>query len=143
MHDLTKNVIEEFNATTPNHASVKIDKLEDVQADYSLMHQVMFNLVSNAVKYSSKKENPVIEITSEKKDKEVIYTIKDNGAGFNMKYSDKLFGVFQRLHSQDEFEGIGVGLALVHRIISKHHGKIWAESKVNEGATFHFSLKTT
>lgn len=142
MHDLTKNVIEEYNSASPNHASIKIDKLEEVQADYSLMHQVMFNLVSNAVKYSSKKEKPVVEISSEKKDKEVIYTIKDNGAGFDMKYSDKLFGVFQRLHSQEEFEGIGVGLALVHRIISKHHGKIWAESKVNEGATFHFSLKT-
>lgn len=142
MHALTKNVIEEFSNSTPNHASIKMEKLEDVKADYSLMHQVMFNLVSNAIKYSSKKEKPEIQISSEKKDKEIIYTIKDNGAGFDMKYSDKLFGVFQRLHSQDEFEGIGVGLALVHRIISKHDGKIWAESKVNEGATFHFSLKS-
>jgi two-component system sensor histidine kinase/response regulator len=98
------------------------------------------NLVSNALKYSAKSENPRVEIASEAQDGEVVISIRDNGAGFDMRYADKLFGVFQRLHSQDEFEGSGVGLAIVHRIVARHGGHVWAEGQVGRGATFHFSL---
>jgi light-regulated signal transduction histidine kinase (bacteriophytochrome) len=96
--------------------------------------------VSNALKYSRDRERSIVEIGSFEKDHTLIYYVKDNGAGFDMKYYDKLFGVFQRLHSQKEFEGTGVGLAIVQRIIAKHGGRIWAEAKLNEGATFYFTL---
>jgi PAS domain S-box-containing protein len=140
MSHLTDSVLTEINKFTKHKAKVRIHDLKPVMADYSLMSQVMMNLISNAIKYSSKREKPVIEIRSEINDDEVIYCISDNGAGFDMNYADKLFGVFQRLHSESEFEGTGVGLAIVHLIIRKHGGKIWAEGKVNEGAAFYFSL---
>ncbi|MCG9792104.1 ATP-binding protein [Flavobacterium algicola] len=114
--------------------------LLDLKGDGSMLKVVMTNLLSNAVKYSSKKEAITIEIGSYAEENNIIYFVKDNGVGFDMAYSDKLFGVFQRLHSMAEFEGTGVGLAIVHRIITKHGGKIWAESKPDEGATFYFSL---
>lgn len=140
MNELTKATLIELNKSITHNAKINIGKLHKVKADYGLLQQVMFNLISNAIKYSSKKEHPLVEIFSEQKNDEVILSIKDNGAGFDMRYYDKLFGVFQRLHKQNEFEGIGVGLAIIHRIIVKHGGKIWAEGKVNEGAVFNFSL---
>ncbi len=140
MNELTEGVLSEMNKSVSHKAKISIGELQSVKADYGLLHQVMFNLISNAIKYSSKKENPIVEIFSEMKDGEIIFSVKDNGAGFDMKYADKLFGVFQRLHSQEEFEGTGVGLAIVQRVIAKHSGRIWAEGKVNEGATFKFSL---
>ncbi|MGZ6539780.1 MAG: sensor histidine kinase, partial [Bacteroidia bacterium] len=94
----------------------------------------------NAIKYSSKNEKPLIEIASTIKDGDIIYSIADNGVGFNMDYAHKLFGVFQRLHTIDEFEGTGVGLAIVQRVIYKHNGKVWAESVLDKGATFYFSI---
>ena len=109
-------------------------------ADNITIKQVWMNLISNAIKYTRHKEKAIIEIGFEEKGNEIIYYVKDNGAGFDMSYADKLFGVFQRLHSDEEFEGTGVGLAIVHRIIVKHGGRIWAEGKVNEGAVFSFSL---
>ena len=109
-------------------------------ADSTTIKQVWINLISNSIKYSKRKEKIIIEIGSEIKGDEIIYYIKDNGAGFDMRYANKLFGVFQRLHSEEEFEGTGVGLAIVQRIISKHGGRIWAEGKENEGATFYFTL---
>jgi PAS domain S-box-containing protein len=117
-----------------------VGKLASVPADAVIIKQVWINLISNALKYSRLKEKTMIEIGSRQNGKEVIYHIKDNGAGFDMRYADKLFGVFQRLHSEAEFEGTGVGLAIVHRIITRHGGKVWAESTLNEGATFYFSL---
>ena len=100
----------------------------------------MVNLISNAVKYSSKKEKPVVQISSEVKNGETIFSIKDNGAGFDMKYYEKLFSFSQRLHAESEFTGTGVGLSIAHRIITMHGGRIWAEGKVDSGATFNFSL---
>ncbi|HET6991966.1 MAG TPA: ATP-binding protein [Bacteroidia bacterium] len=140
MNELVDGVLNELNKSISHHAKIKVRKLHPAKVDYGLMHQVILNLVSNAIKYSSKKESPVIEISSEQKEGEIIYAVKDNGVGFNMKYVDKLFGVFQRLHQTDEFEGTGVGLAIVQRIVSKHNGRVWAEGKVNHGATFYFSL---
>ena len=140
MNELTEGVLFDLNKSVKHCAEIKIGNLHKVTADYGLLHQVMFNLISNAVKYSSKKENPVVEIFSKENNGEIIFSVKDNGAGFDMQYADKLFGVFQRLHSQEDFEGTGVGLAIVQRVIAKHRGKVWAESKVNEGAIFNFSL---
>jgi len=105
-----------------------------------MMRQVWMNLISNAVKFSSNREQAVISVSCQEKENQLIYCIKDNGSGFNMKYKDKLFGVFQRLHSEKEFEGTGVGLALVQRIIHRHGGEVWAESEVDHGAVFYFSL---
>jgi light-regulated signal transduction histidine kinase (bacteriophytochrome) len=105
-----------------------------------MIRQVLTNLLSNAIKFTRKKEESIIEVGGWAEDREYVYCVKDNGVGFDMNYVDKLFGVFQRLHSQGEFEGTGVGLALVKRIIHRHGGKIWAEGKVGEGAAFYFTL---
>jgi len=115
-------------------------ELPEAFAEKNMIHQVWVNLISNALKYSSNKGKAVIEISYEKKENETVYYVKDNGAGFDMKYYDKLFGVFQRLHSVQEFEGVGVGLAIVQRIIEKHGGKVWADAIPEEGAIFYFSL---
>jgi PAS domain S-box-containing protein len=115
----------------------------NVLCDGTLMRQVLQNLIGNAIKYSAKKEKPAITFDWYEKDDEIVFYVKDNGAGFDMQYHDKLFTVFQRLHTESEFEGTGVGLAIVERILSKHGGRIWAEAKVNEGATFYFSLPKT
>jgi signal transduction histidine kinase/ABC-type amino acid transport substrate-binding protein len=111
-----------------------------IKCDPGLMKQVWQNLISNALKYSSKSERKKIEIGFKKVNKEIVFFLKDLGVGFNPKYTDKLFGVFQRLHREEEFEGTGVGLAIVKRIISRHGGRIWAEGEENKGATFYFSL---
>lgn len=119
---------------------IQITGLPPAEADAGMVKQVLMNLVSNAIKYSSKKERPVIQIGGEDHNDYTAYFVKDNGAGFDMAYADKLFGVFQRLHSQEEFEGTGVGLALVKRIIDKHHGTIRAEGREGQGAAFYFHL---
>lgn len=141
MNDMVKNVIEEIQADAQvTTAEFQMHELTTSKCDPVLMKQVWTNLISNAVKYSRKKEHPFIEIGTTHVNGSTTYFVKDNGAGFDMKYSDKLFAVFQRLHKVTEYEGTGVGLALVHRIISKHDGTIWADAKVNEGATFYFTL---
>ena len=117
-----------------------VQKIPNAFGDSSMMRQVWRNLISNALKFSSRKENPSIEIGSFTELNENIFYIKDNGVGFDMNYANKLFGVFQRLHKTTEFEGTGVGLAIVQRIIHRHGGRIWAEGKINEGAIFYFTL---
>jgi signal transduction histidine kinase len=140
MTALVENALAELRASQQFKAVVTINDLHPAIADTTLMAQVWVNLLSNAIKYSSNNKQPVIKIESEKKNDELIYSISDNGVGFDMKYGHKLFGVFQRLHSSKDFEGTGVGLALVHRIITKQGGKIWAKAEINKGATFYFSL---
>lgn len=140
MNELVTEVIREMNYGNPATVQINIGKLHTVPVDKTLMHHVLLNLISNAVKYSDKANHPMVEINSEKKDSSWIFSVKDNGVGFDMKYADKLFGVFQRLHSESEFPGTGVGLAIVQRIITKHGGNVWANAELNKGAQFYFSI---
>jgi len=118
----------------------KIAPLPTIEGDPVLLKQAFANLLSNAVKYSRRRQHAVIEIGLRKMNDETVLFVRDNGVGFNMKYADKLFGVFQRLHRAEEFEGTGVGLAIVERVIKRHGGHIWAESELDKGATFYFTL---
>ncbi len=119
---------------------IKLGRLPACQADPTLLKQVWVNLLYNAFKFTKWKDNARVEISSKKINGETVYFVKDNGVGFDMSYVDKLFGVFQRLHSEAEFEGTGVGLAIVQRIITRHGGKIWAEAEVDNGAAFYFTV---
>lgn len=141
MKDIVASVWEEQLAYEENRRiDFVLHDIPSAVADANTIRQAWMNLISNACKYTRKTENPRIEVGANVQGRSVIYFIKDNGAGFDMKYYNKLFGVFQRLHSEQEFTGTGVGLAIVERVISKHGGMIWAESSLNEGATFYFTL---
>ncbi len=120
---------------------LKIGKLPPCRGDRALLKQVWVNLLSNAIKYTRDREPAVVEVGCLLENGENIYFVRDNGVGFDMQYANKLFGVFQRLHRADEFEGTGVGLAIVQRIVHRHGGRVWAEAKVNEGSIFHFTLE--
>ena len=117
-----------------------VEPLPDAFGDPTLIRQVWTNLITNAIKYTMPKEERRIEIGGRVESDMNVYYIEDTGVGFNPEYTHKLFGLFQRLHKVEEFEGTGVGLAIVQRIILRHGGKVWAEGKVNEGATFYFSI---
>ncbi len=119
---------------------IEIDDLPAALGDATVMRQVWTNLIGNALKYSAKRSQPHIRISGRIAEQHAIYQVKDNGAGFDMRYADKLFGVFQRLHSAEDFAGTGVGLAIVQRIIVRHGGRIWATSAPDQGACFEFSL---
>jgi light-regulated signal transduction histidine kinase (bacteriophytochrome) len=117
-----------------------VEPLHEIYGDEVLIRQVWINLIANAIKFSSQRHEIRIEVSSRRDNDHITYSVKDNGAGFDMKYSDKLFGAFQRLHSVKEFDGTGIGLAIVQRIVHRHGGKVWANGEVNHGATFCFSL---
>ena len=138
---LVTRIAEDIRTETGcEHCIIRIERLEPARVDLRMIEQVWINLISNAVKYSSKKDAPLIEIGSQNHRTHTTYYVKDNGVGFNMMYKDKLFGIFQRLHRPEDFPGTGVGLAIVKRIVHRHGGNVWAESVVNEGSTFYFSL---
>jgi signal transduction histidine kinase len=140
--EMVREIVQDLRQAQPPDriVNVSVQPLGQTLADPIMLRQVWINLISNALKYSSKKQETHVEIGSFEEQGQICYYVKDNGVGFNMEYKEKLFGVFQRLHKVDEFEGTGVGLALVKRIITRHGGKIWADAKLGEGATFYFSL---
>jgi light-regulated signal transduction histidine kinase (bacteriophytochrome) len=125
------------------HVEVVTAGLPDCVGDRALLKQVFVNLLSNAFKFTGKTEHAVVEVGRIQQDGNPVYFVKDNGAGFDMAYAQKLFGVFQRMHRTEEFEGTGVGLSIVQRIIHRHGGRIWAESEVGKGTTFYFTLRAS
>jgi light-regulated signal transduction histidine kinase (bacteriophytochrome) len=139
MNALAREVAAELSRDTPA-VDISVGPLPPAIADLALLKQVWLNLVANALKYSGKRERPRIEIAGRREPTENVYWVRDNGVGFDMRYADKLFGVFQRLHRPDEFPGTGVGLAIVQRVIGRHGGRAWAEGRPGEGACFYFSL---
>lgn len=141
MKGLIAETTDEIRTRNPGRdVSVTIGELPEVEADKALMRTVFTNLLSNAFKFTKQREQARVEIDGQIEEHEVVYRISDNGVGFDMKFLDKLFTVFQRLHRVDEFEGTGVGLALVQRIVHRHGGRVWAEAEVDQGATFYVSL---
>ena len=142
LNQLVQETLRDFQADTKERKIVwEIHPLPSVRADCALLRMVLVNLISNAVKFTGNRTAAKIEIGCVPSEKgETVIFIRDNGAGFDPEYAEKLFGVFQRLHSRDEFEGTGIGLANVQRIIKRHGGRVWAEGVVNSGATFYFSI---
>ena len=140
MKRLVEEVLGDIHLAGERRAEVVLGALPPARGDAALVKQVWVNLLENAIKFSAKREQPVVELSGYADAENNVYCVKDNGVGFEMQYYDKLFGVFQRLHGMEEFPGTGVGLAIVQRVVSRHGGRVWGEGKVNEGATFHFSL---
>jgi light-regulated signal transduction histidine kinase (bacteriophytochrome) len=141
MTALVREVIAEAEAGAPDRRiRFVVPELPAATGDRALLRQVWSNLVGNAVKYTAGRAEAVIEISGEARDGERAFRVTDNGAGFDMRYADKLFGVFQRLHAADQYPGTGIGLAIVRRIVQRHGGRVWAEGELDRGATFHFTL---
>jgi PAS domain S-box-containing protein len=142
MAALAREVYSELQSSMPTeNLQLEIDAIPPVQCDRAMMRQVFANLLSNALKFSHTRETPEVRVGSFIEGGETVYFVRDNGVGFDMQYADKLFGVFQRLHGVDEFEGTGIGLAIVKRIVVRHGGRVWAEGKPGQGASFYFSLR--
>jgi PAS domain S-box-containing protein len=138
---LVRESLQEMNAELLDRkAKIEIGQLPPCEGDSALLKQVWVNLLSNALKYSRNRDQPIIEIGCIKQGQDLVYFVRDNGCGFDMRYAEKLFGVFQRLHRTEEFEGTGVGLAIVQRIVHRHGGRVWAEAAIDRGATFYFTL---
>ncbi|MDO8464405.1 MAG: PAS domain S-box protein [Gallionella sp.] len=141
MKNLVAGVWEELKPDMAGRdVHLEIGDMPPAEGDPAMIHQVVFNLLSNAVKFTQHRADAQIEVGGHADEHETVYHIEDNGVGFDMQYADKLFGVFQRLHGVDEFEGTGIGLAIVKRIVTKHGGRVWAEGRVGEGATIYFAL---
>ncbi len=141
MTELAKRVAASVESQSPNRRlALEIADLPDCHGDSSLLEQVFTNLLSNAYKFTSARDGARVEIGAYAEANEQIYFVRDNGVGFDMKHASKLFGVFQRMHSQAQFPGTGIGLSIVHRIIRRHGGRTWAQSKVQEGTCVYFSL---
>jgi light-regulated signal transduction histidine kinase (bacteriophytochrome) len=139
---LAQSIVEELQETHPERqVDFVIAPGLTASGDSQLLHQLMENLLSNAWKFTGKHPKAKIEFGTSQIDGKETFIVRDNGAGFDITYADKLFGVFQRLHKQDEFPGTGIGLATVQRIAHRHGGQVWAEGKVEEGATFYFTLE--
>jgi PAS domain S-box-containing protein len=141
MEALVNSVFDDL--TTPEareRIDLHIDPLPPTVGDPTMIRQVWVNLLTNAIKFSANQERAIIEVSGKQQTRENVYSVRDNGVGFDMQYADKLFGVFQRLHSEREFEGTGVGLAIVQRVVHRHGGRVWAESEVGQGAVFYFAL---
>jgi len=139
--DIARAVVEELRPEFANRrVDIEIGRMPSCQADTALLKQVYANLLSNAVKYTRGRDPAAIKVGCRKDTDSPVYFVQDNGAGFDMNYAHKLFQVFQRLHSADQFEGTGVGLAIVQRIVQRHGGRVWAESQLDKGATFYFTL---
>jgi len=138
---LAKNILKDLEEETKDRdIAWKVGELPEVDCDSSMLRLVFVNLISNAAKFTRPRAKAEIEIGCIREKEEFIFFVRDNGVGFDPKYMDKLFGVFQRLHRQDEFEGTGIGLANVRRLIHRHGGRTWADGKIDGGATFYFSL---
>jgi len=137
---LVEEALGELQAGNERRPQFTLGALPPAYGDAVLIKQAWVNLLDNAIKFSGKHEQPVIEVSGHENGAENVYCVKDNGAGFDMRYYDKLFGVFQRLHRTEEFEGTGVGLAIVQRVVARHGGRVWAKAEVGKGAAFYFSL---
>ncbi len=145
LNAIVRRVVDALQAADPQRSiEVRLELLPDCRGDPGLIEQVLSNLLSNAFKFTRDRSDARVEVGSyrtETAEPEQVYFVQDNGAGFNMQYAEKLFGVFQRLHSQDLFPGTGVGLSIVKRIVERHGGRVWAESAPGAGATFYFVLE--
>jgi light-regulated signal transduction histidine kinase (bacteriophytochrome) len=144
MAQLAQGAYDELKSALPEReVRFTVHPLPQAGGDLLLIRQVFSNLLRNALKFTRDRTPAQIEVGGRAEDFEIIYSVKDNGAGFDMQFADRLFRAFQRLHSQNEFEGTGIGLSTVQRIIARHGGRVWAEGKPGEGATFYFSLPSS
>jgi light-regulated signal transduction histidine kinase (bacteriophytochrome) len=138
--EMVNTIVQELrNEAGEREMEIRVGELPEVTGDASLLRQVFVNLLSNAFKFT-RKNKALIEVGCETSSQENIFFVRDNGAGFDMAYSEKLFSVFQRLHTEDQFEGTGVGLSIVQRIVQRHGGRVWAQAEVGKGATFYVAL---